>query len=89
MSTISRIDEFLSRKQAARLLYEQESGIDAGIIKMIVDALPELCFNDDFKARLASMLADKLSDDKISKIAQTLVIELQSRAESILKGMIV
>lgn len=86
MSTLSRIDEYLARCQASRLLCESVD-IDGGIVKMIVDALPELCFNDDFKKKLTGMLADKLSDDQISKISQVLVTELPARAENILKGI--
>lgn len=89
MSTLSRIDEFLTRSKQARLLLEETQSLDAGITKMIVDALPEYCFGEEFRKRLKEMLSDKLSSDKIDKVAQVLVTELPARAEIILKSLTV
>lgn len=69
---------------------EQDNpGLDPSLVNMIVTALPEYCFGDEFKNKLTAMLADKLPDDKIEKIAQALIIELPARAEIILKSLVI
>lgn len=88
--TLLKIDEFLARGRKARLLLEEETAaLDAGIIKMIVDSLPELALGEEFRQKLSAMLADKLDDGKILKVTQALVSELPARAEAILNGLVV
>lgn len=88
--TLQHIDEYLARCHNARLLMEQDNpGLDPSLVNMIVTALPEYCFGDEFKNKLTAMLADKLPDDKIEKIAQALIIELPARAEIILKSLVI
>lgn len=89
-NTLQHIDEYLARQRNARLLLEQETtSLDPSIVNMIVTALPEFCFGDEFRNKLTAMLADKVTDDKIEKISQVLVTELPARAEIILKSLVV
>ena len=84
--TLSRIDEYLARQ--TQLMLESATGrLDAGIVKMIVDALPEYSFGEQFRLRLKEMLADKLKTDQIDRIAQALVTQLPASAETILKNL--
>jgi hypothetical protein len=88
--TLQHIDEYLARQRKAQLLMEQDNpGLDPSLVNMIVTALPEYCFGDEFRNKLTAMLADKLPDDKIEKIAQALIVELPARAEIILKSLVV
>jgi hypothetical protein len=88
--TLQHIDEYLARQRNARLLLEEDTAsLDPSIVNMIVTALPEYCFGDEFKNKLTAMLADKVTDDKIEKIAQALVTELPARAQIILSGLVV
>lgn len=86
--TLLRITEYLTRSKQARVLLEEETTkLDTGIIKMVVDALPEFSFGEEFRKRLTEMLKDKLSPDKIDKVAQVLVMNLPTSAENILKSL--
>jgi len=87
--TLLRIDEFLARSKQTRLLLEDTQALDAGIVKMICDALPEYSFGEEFRKRLKEMLTDKLKPEQIDKVAQVLVTELPARAEIILKSITV
>lgn len=79
MSSVAKIDAFLNRK---RVLNET---LDMSIVRMIVDALPDICFGDSFFDRMTEMLDGKVDNTVIAKITQVLATELPARAEMILK----
>ena len=87
--TLQRIDEYLAHQKKVRLLLEQDTTqLDAGIMKMIVDGLPELALGEDFQNKMKSMLADKLDDAQITIVMQALISQLPIKAEDILKGLV-
>ena len=88
-STIDLINDFLARSKQANLLCENTESLNSGIIRMIVDSLPEIALNEEFRKRMSEILKDKISQNRIDKIAQVLVNELPIRAENILKSLVI
>jgi len=79
------MSDILSRINAH--LSKPSNSLDSNIIQLIVDALPEIAFGDDFLQRLSLMLQDKVDQSLIPTIASELSSHLQQSAKSVLNSI--